>query len=268
MTYSVQSAIEQAQQLSQSYQLQNIEIEAVLLAALNEDESIYKRTLERANIDTEILKDKYEQKLKQYSVVKGDNVQYGQYISPKLNELFNKADKIKEEMQDDYMSMEHILKAAIEVDQTTIDIVGNKKEVINEIINKIRGGNRVTSQNPEVQYEALSKYGRDLVEEVRKGKMDPVIGRDEEIRNTIRILSRKTKNNPVLIGEPGVGKTAIVEGLAQRIVKRDVPESLLDKTIFELDLSALVAGAKFRGEFAASVTTFLKIKSHAIVNDF
>ena len=253
MTEKVQKAIMNAQNIAVREQHQEVDEVHLYIAMLEDDESLILSILEKMNIGVKDIKEGLQQILSKKPQVTGSGVEQGKlYITNGLQRVLAEAEKFMKQFNDDYMSVEHILLASISLPSQIGNDFKSKgislKRVL-EVIREIRGNQRVTSQNPESTYEALKKYGRDLVEEVQAGKMDPVIGRDSEIRDVIRILSRKTKNNPVLIGEPGVGKTAIVEGLAQRIVRKDVPEGLKDKTIFSLDMSALIAGAKFRGEF-------------------
>ena len=250
MTEKLQKGLMEAESFATSMNHQEIDTPHLLKALLEDLDGLVPRILTKAGYPVAEIKLELETLLNKKVKVSGGTQPY---ISGDLNRVLLKADDYARAWKDDYMSVEHIFLAildsqAYEMKQFIKKFNLNKEE-IKEIISNIRGNSRVMTQNPEATYEVLEKYGRDLVEDVREGKIDPVIGRDEEIRRAIRILSRKTKNNPVLIGEPGVGKTAIIEGLAQRIVRQDVPESLKDKTIFELDLAALVAGAKYRGEF-------------------
>ncbi|NNV07739.1 ATP-dependent chaperone ClpB [Geobacillus sp. C56-T2] len=251
LTEKLQEAFVAAQSLAKERHHQQLDVEHLLLALFDQEGGLAPRLLALSGADKEKAADWLRHQLRQKPEVHG--AAEGQlYIATALARLLEEAEAEAKRMQDEYISVEHVLLAlprGAEPVARQLAPFGVTREALLAALTKVRGNQRVTSPNPEATYEALTKYGRDLVAEAKAGKIDPVIGRDSEIRRVIRILSRKTKNNPVLIGEPGVGKTAIVEGLAQRIVRKDVPEGLKDKTIFALDMSALVAGAKFRGEF-------------------
>ena len=246
-------AVQSAQQLAVQNSHQQMEQVHLLLALLRQEGGLIPQLLKKMDVTVESLEAAAEAELRKIPGVRTSQAMDSFYVSADVQAAFNAAEQQAQTMKDEYVSVEHLFLGLLETARGGVKELFKTYQITRERVLKalqeVRGNQRVTTDNPEGTYDALEKYGTDLVKRAREQKMDPVIGRDEEIRNVIRILSRKTKNNPVLIGEPGVGKTAIAEGLAQRIVKKDVPKQLQDKTIFSLDMGALIAGAKYRGEF-------------------
>ena len=251
-------AVQDLEKVAYQFGNQEIEEEHLLYALLEQEDSLILKLIEKMEIDKDYFRNSLNQALDAKVKVSGGELRFGQY----LNKALVSAEDEAKTMGDEYVSVEHLFLALLRYPSPSMKKLfqefGITKERFLQALSTVRGNQRVVSDNPEATYDTLNKYGEDLVEKARNQKLDPVIGRDEEIRNIIRILSRKTKNNPVLIGEPGVGKTAAIEGLAQRIVAEDVPEGLKDKKIFALDMGALVAGAKYRGEFEERLKAVLE----------